>query len=161
MKRLIYLLILILLVVIAYFEWVAYKHANIPGTFTYQSVDNLDLGYHDAELVADYYQEVADVERYGRYCWKEYQLDVRADRPIESPEKELVAAYQQKLAWIKQMEAKLQHSFSLKQQGLSKEMVEMMLNEGLSQTEAQVKLFLGEHKVLQQEEQGEGIYRVQ
>ena len=161
MKRLLILVLIISLPVIAFFEWAAYRRAHFPADFIYQTADSIDLTYHDPEVVATYFESAADLERYGRFCWKSYRIDVRSDKPFESPEKDLVAAYEQKLAHLKQTEAMLKRSWSLKEAGWKAEEVELMLKKGLTESDYRVYSFLAGKKFLVFEDQGKGVFEVQ
>lgn len=161
MKRLLFLLIIITLPIIVFFEWKAYQRAHFPSDFLYQTSDQIDLNYHKPQVLADYFQSAADLEHYGRHCWKEYKLDVLADKPVASPEKELVLAYQNKLAHVKQQEALLERSFALKQEGIQDEAVRMMLDRDMTEADWKVYQFLGDAQTLAFEDQGEGVFKAQ
>ncbi len=161
MKRLFFLILILTLPLIAFFEWAAYKRANFPADFIYTTSDSVDLDYHRPEVVADYFQSAAAIERFGRYCWKEYKVDVRADEPMESPEKELVASYLKQLVHLRQTEARLKQSYSLKQQGLDAETIQRMIENGWDKTTYEAQTFLGDKKVLVFEDQGEAVFKVQ
>jgi murein L,D-transpeptidase YcbB/YkuD len=161
MKRLLFLVLIITLPIIAFFEWAAYKRANYPSDFIYQTSDNVDMNYHKPEVLANYFQAAAELEHHGRYCWKAYKLDVMADKPIESPGKDLVAAYQQKLAHVRQMEAILERSAQLKEKGVSDEDARLMLDLDLSASDLETYKFLNGKETLEFEEQGEGIFKAQ
>lgn len=161
MKRLLFLVLIITLPVIAFFEWMAYKRAHFPADFIYQTSDSLDINYHQPEVVAEYFQSATELEQYGRYCWKEYKLDVLGDRPVESPQKDLVKAYQQKLAHVRHTEALLKRSYALKQKGLQDKVVQLMLEHDMTESDLEAYLFLGEKKNLEFEDQGEGVFKAQ
>jgi N-acetyl-anhydromuramyl-L-alanine amidase AmpD len=161
MKRLLFLILIVTLPVIAFFEWMAYKRAHFPADFIYQTSDSLDLNYHQPELIADYFQSATELEHFGRYCWKEYKLDVLGDQPMESPQKDLVKAYQLKFAHVKHTEALLERSYALKQKGLKDKVVQLMLEHDMTESDLEAYLFLGEKEKLEFEDQGDGVFKAQ
>lgn len=161
MKRLLFLVIIVTLPVIVFFEWMAYKRTHFPADFIYQTSDQLDLNYYQPELVADYFESATSLEHFGRHCWKEYKLDVLVDKPVESPKKDLVMAYQQKLAHVKHIEALLEKSNALKQKGLKNDVVRLMLEHDMTESDLEAHLFLGDKKTLGFEDQGEGVFKAQ
>ncbi|MEL6254245.1 MAG: peptidoglycan-binding domain-containing protein [Bacteroidota bacterium] len=121
MKRLFYLVIIITLPLIAFFEiWSFYKH-NVSADYDYQVNDSIDPNYHNPELVSRYYVTAKEVGNYARNIWKEHRVDVTMADMTDPDEKEFGRTYNSLIASAKHLERKLLKSAELKGQGMSNE----------------------------------------
>jgi murein L,D-transpeptidase YcbB/YkuD len=161
MKRLLSIAFIIGIPVIILFEYLAYRRVNPPSDFAYQTSEQVDLAYHDKSVLAAYFRDATELESLGRYAWKEYDVDVLSDQPKESPEKDLVEAYRQLKAKVRQQEAMLLRSAALKDKGYDSLAVKMMLEKGYSEATYRTRSFLQGKPYLQFEEQGVAIFKVQ
>jgi len=123
MKRLFYLVIIITLPLIAFFEfWSFYKH-NVSKDYDYEISDSIDPNYHDPELVSRYYTTAKEVGNYARFIWKEHRVDVTMADMTDPEEKEFGNTYNSLIASAKHLENKLLRSAEQKEKGMSNEEV--------------------------------------
>lgn len=123
MKRLFYLVCIIGLPLIGFFQYDNYRRHHPESVYAYPVSDSIDNDYHDPDKVLRYYQLTEEIGAYGRYCYKEHGVDVlRADNtdPEAGP---LATRYQQLVAAARHLESKLEHSAELKAQGLHNEAI--------------------------------------
>jgi hypothetical protein len=123
MKQIIIFLLLIIVGILGYNTYSKYKRFNPPGS-TYQTPVNIDLNYYDQEVVADYHQAVAKVNGHVAQMWSFHSIDVRAPKKDNEATKAAVATYEELMAKLKGLEAKLQESARLKEEGMNNVQIE-------------------------------------
>lgn len=121
MKKLLVGIIIIGLPLIVFFQYKNYKRFNPPTSYEYKLSSEIDVNYHDASLVDEYYQKGVEVGSFARLRWRNESIDVRF--PDQNSELELNAAkyYNQLLARVQLLETKLKYSSHLKSRGFSSE----------------------------------------
>lgn len=121
MKRLFYLVIIITLPLIAFFEiWSYYKH-NVSADYDYEVNESIDPNYHNPEVVSRYYLNAKEVGNYARHIWKEHRVDVKMADMTDPEEKEFGRTYNSLIASAKHLENKLLKSAEQKEKGMSNE----------------------------------------
>ena len=118
MKQLIILLLLIIFFIIGYGQYSQYKRFNSPNV-DYKTDKQLDLEYHNQELVINYHKAIEDLNSFVMLQWTANDIDVRTPDDDDEETKLAVATYAKKLAIIKYYETKLEKSASLKEKGIS------------------------------------------
>ncbi len=131
MKKLAYLIIIISLPLLVFFQYRSYVRFNPPNSFGFVPSDGIDTDYHDAALLKTYYQLVYEIPAFARSQWSNKGIDVRY--PEDDPDEiEAAAYYNKQLVMVNLIEEKLKKSYSLKQQGFSNIAIRKMEEEGLS-----------------------------
>ena len=131
MKKLAYLIIIISLPLLIFFQYRSYMRFNPPNSFGFIPSDGIDTDYHNPALLKTYYQLVYEIPAFARSQWSNNGVDVRY--PEDNPdEREAAAYYNQQLAMVNLIEDKLQKSYNLKQQGFGNAAIRKMEEEGLS-----------------------------
>lgn len=134
MKRLLYIVIIIALPVIAYFQYVNWTKFNPPNSYDYVQSDSVDINYYDQQALTLYYQNSYEIGAFARRMWKNEGIDVLF--PSES-EKSLKAAshFNNLRAVTKQLEKQLNYSYTLKNQGYNNLEIKEITETGISATE--------------------------
>lgn len=159
MKKLAYLIIIISLPLLIFFQYRSYVRFNPPTSFGFIPSDSIDTDYHDQTLLKTYYQLVYEIPAFARSQWSNKGVDVRY--PSEDiDEIEAASYYNQQLALVNLIEAKLKKSFLLKQQGFGNTAIQSLEKEGLSINEYQ--LLNTEYLVgIQKGDRNSGVWELQ
>ena len=160
MKRLAWLIIIVTLPVITFFQYKKYTKFNPPSIYQYPDNDSIDIHYYDPLMVEKYYENVYRIESLARELWYSKGLDVKfPDSEIEGSDAEL-KFYRQLWATTKVLEEKLIYSAMLKEKGFNnqdiKHVVEKGIDPGLLRYSDKQQL-LG----LKFGDEGQGVWEVQ
>jgi hypothetical protein len=117
MKRLFYLLTIVVLPIVAWVEIDRYRRLHAPGDYAYAIPDSLDWDYHDPELLLDFLQSAAHAEAYARGVWRQHKIDVLRPAPGNAEAQLHARTYAAHRAAAKALEQKLLRSARLKRQG--------------------------------------------
>ncbi len=125
MKKLVFIVIIVTLPIIAFFQYQKYKRFTPPVAYEYAISDNIDVNYHHQELVDEYFSKALEIGAFARLKWRNEGLDVRF--PDENNLAEVNAAkyWTELQARVKLLERKLTFSKTLKAQGLTNQEVRM------------------------------------
>ncbi|GAB4408986.1 MAG: hypothetical protein OHK0039_12430 [Bacteroidia bacterium] len=72
MKRLFYLTVIIVLPILAFFQFDKYRRFHPPSEYSYAPHKGIDLQYHDPEVLLRYYQLATEADTYARHIWYEH-----------------------------------------------------------------------------------------
>lgn len=125
MKRLFYIVIIITLPIILFFQVWNYWKFNPPTDYSYAISQEIDPTYHDPELVKRYYVTAKEVGNYARYIWKEHRVDVTFADMTDPKEKEFGQIYNSMIASAQFLEGKLKQSKVWKDAGKSNEEIKL------------------------------------
>lgn len=126
MKRLFYIVVIITLPIILFFEVWNYWKFNPPTDYSYAISQEIDPNYHDPELVKRYYVTAKEVGNYARYIWKEHRVDVTFADMTDPKEKEFGQIYNSMIASAQFLEGKLQQSKKWKDEGKNNEEIRVL-----------------------------------
>lgn len=129
MKRLAWLIIIISLPIISYFQYKKYTKFHPPSLYQYKSNDSIDINYYDPSVVQHYFENIYKMEGITRELWYSKGLDVKfPDLGIDGSKAE-VDYFHRLYAVTKILEKKLVYSTLLKAKGFNtlevKEIVEL------------------------------------
>ncbi|MCI4669307.1 MAG: peptidoglycan-binding protein [Bacteroidia bacterium] len=130
MKNLFFLVIIITLPLIAFFQFQNWRKFHPPKDYTEVPSQEIDPNYHDSETVLNYYTSLQQAATYARYCWKEHRVDVRSDYPADSKKQIYLKTYQNYLGHAQMLKQKLINSADWKKQGYSNEEIKILESEG-------------------------------
>ena len=160
MKKLAWLIIIITLPVIAFFQYKKYTKFNPPSIYEYPVNDSIDIHYYDPLLVEKYYENVYRIENLARELWYDKGLDVKfPDLNIEGSEAEL-KFYRQLWATTKVLQEKLLYSAWLKSRGFNNHDIKHIVEEGIDPS---ILRYADKHQLLGLKigDQGLGVWEVQ
>ena len=118
MKQIIIVLLIIIAALIGYGKYSQYQRYNSPGA-DYEKKDNIDLSYHNQEVVMNYHAAVESLNSYVATQWSANHIDVRTPKKDDKETEVSVANYAKKMANVKYYEAILEQSLLLKEKGIS------------------------------------------
>ena len=136
MKRLLLIILIITLPLIAFFQFKNYRRFHPPVSYEYVISDNVDANYHDQAMVDEYYRKAVEIGAFARMQWKSNDFDVRF--PSEENQEEVNASryYNQLISRVSAIEAKLEASNALKEEGYSNEEIQQ-IESGISKNQLQ------------------------
>lgn len=117
MKKLVFIVIIVTLPLIAFFQFQNYRRFNPPVAYEYAISDEVDVNYYNQELVDEYFTKAVEIGAFARLKWRNEGLDVRF--PDEGNQADVNAAkyWNELTARVKLLEQKLIFSKTLKTQG--------------------------------------------
>ncbi|MEO0897414.1 MAG: peptidoglycan-binding domain-containing protein [Bacteroidota bacterium] len=130
MKNLFYLVIIICLPLIAFFQFQNWRKFNPPSEYTEAISAEIDPNYHDQDLLLSYYENLQNAATYARYCWKEFRVDVKSEQPHSPKHETYIKTYNQYLTQAQLAKQKLTLSAQLKARGFSNENIKSIEENG-------------------------------
>ncbi len=162
MKKIFYLIIIISLPILLWFQYDRYRRFNPPSDYRIELNPGIDANYHDPEVVLKYYQYVLECETYARYCWKKYKVDVLAPELSDPEEKKMAMTYNQIKTTASFLKQKLLASANMKVQGYSNDDIRAWEATGLSPKDFSIFQILGKSEgVIRIGEEGDGVWKLQ
>ncbi|MEQ9404812.1 MAG: peptidoglycan-binding domain-containing protein [Cyclobacteriaceae bacterium] len=119
MKRILFVVIIITLPLIAYFQYKKYTRFNPPSQLEYVIADNIDVNYHNQSLVSEYYRNAVEIGAFARSKWSNESIDVRFPDQNDLVQVNAAKYYNQLVARTKELEVRLQNAAVLKSKGYS------------------------------------------
>ncbi len=119
MKKLLFIVLIITLPLIAFFQYKNYKRFNPPADYEYVTSEEIDTNYYNSDLVDEYYAKAVEIGSFARLQWRNNGIDVRF--PNEDSQTAINASkyYNQLISRVKSLESKLVSSSALKKEGLA------------------------------------------
>jgi len=130
MKNLFYLIVVICLPLIAFFQFQNWRKFHPPKNYTESPSPDIDPNYHNSDVVLQYFQSLEQAATYARFCWKEHRIDVKSTSPHSSTEQTYVDTYQQYLAKAQMLKQKLIKSAEWKKRGFGNEEIILLEEKG-------------------------------
>ncbi len=139
MKQIIIFLLVIIALLIGYGKYNQYKRYSSPE-INYKSDKNIDVSYHNQELLINYYEAVETLDSYVMLQWSANKIDVRTPEDDDIETKIAVENYAKKLAKVHYYEAILENSTKLKEKGLDNNAIKFLETTGTDFNTHQRKL---------------------
>lgn len=130
MKQIIIFLLIFILAIIGYGQYSQYKRFHTEEEH-YSSDKEIDINYHNQEVVYNYYHAIEDLNSFITLQWTANDIDVRAPENDDLETKSAVNTYAQKLAKVHFYENILAQSAQLKAKGLSNVEISFLEKEGM------------------------------
>ena len=130
MKKIIIFLLVIIVLLIGYGKYSQYKRYSSPE-INYKTDKNIDVSYHNQELLINYYEAVEALDSYVMLQWSANKIDVRTPEDDDIETKVAVENYAKKLAKVHYYEAILENSTNLKEKGLDNKEIKFLETEGV------------------------------
>lgn len=131
MKQIIIFLLLVITSLIGYGIYSNYKRYNSPQV-NYKTEKNIDVAYHNKELLLNYYEAVEDLDSYVMLQWSANEIDVRTPEDDDVATKTAVETYAKKLAKVNYYEVILENSVLLKDKGLTNKQIKFIEEKGIN-----------------------------
>ncbi|AOW16597.1 hypothetical protein LPB03_03540 [Polaribacter vadi] len=130
MKKIIIFLLVIIALLIGYGKYSQYKRYSSPE-INYKTDKNIDISYHNQEILMNYYEAVEALDSYVMLQWSANEIDVRTPEDDDIETKVAVENYAKKLAKVHFYEAILENSTNLKEKGLDNKEIKFLETEGV------------------------------
>ena len=161
MKRLFYLILIIGIPLIVFFQYDRYRRFHPPTTYEYQVSDSIDYQYHDPSIITEFFESAEQCGTYARYVWRKHRVDVKADDKNNPKAQAFISNYQQLLAKTAMLEGKLKQSLSLKAQGFGNEEIKAIELHGDKPEHLIYKEYLGSSPFIQYGDEGAQVLVMQ
>ena len=156
-----YLVVIVALPLIAYFEYDHYVRHHPPAGCEYAIDTTIDVHYHDPGTVLDYYETVEAICAHARFMWKKHKIDVTNADPADGEKAEAMRTYRRYLATARHLEDRLLRSAKQKAQGFSNDEIRYMEQQQVEPEEMRVRKFLGKYTQLQIGDQNQTVMDMQ
>ncbi len=123
MKKLVFIVIIVTLPLIAYFQFQDYRRFNPPIAYEYTISEKIDVNYHDQNLVDEYFEKAIEVGAFARLKWRNDGVDVRFPDTGNQADVNAAKYWNELVARVKLLEQKLEFSSNLKTQGYTNQEV--------------------------------------
>ena len=161
MKRLFYLVMIITLPLIAFFQFDRYRRFHPPTDYEYPLNSGIDATYHDPTLVLKYHTTAHQIGTYAKHCWRKWKLDVHSVNPTDPRYAEQLMTYQQYLATTQQLEGRLLQSASWKAEGYSNAEIQQLEEGKTLTTEQFVESLINNPILAKVGDRGPLVYEIQ
>lgn len=126
MKKLVFIVIIVTLPVMAFFQFQNYRRFNPPVAYEYAISENIDVNYHDQNLVDEYFEKAIEIGAFARLKWRNEGLDVRFPNAGNQADVNAAKYWNELVARVRLLEGKLEQSSNLKTQGLTNEEIRIV-----------------------------------
>ena len=161
MKRLFYLIVIIGLPILLFFQYQKWSKFSPPSPYDYELSDKIDINYFDQEVVKTYYQNAQEIGSYARATWYTDGIDVRFYDQQNTFGASKVAYYNALVAQTRQLEKQLELSQTYKAAGYNNQEVEQMLKTGVKPEELEQEKLIEAHLNLQFGDFSQEVYNLQ
>ncbi|MEL6559017.1 MAG: peptidoglycan-binding domain-containing protein [Bacteroidota bacterium] len=161
MKRLFYIIMIIGIPIIVFFQYQKWTKFSTPNQYDYSASDQIDNHYFDQSLVKLYYQNCAEIGSYARSVWYTDGIDVKNYDQNDGEIKRKAIYYEFLVAQTKMIEKKLEESKSLKQKGLNNQEIKVLFETGISLQEQQKEILINSYAEVQFGEISQKVFEIQ
>lgn len=160
MKALFYIVIIICLPLLVWFQYHKYKRLNPPSQYTGVIHQEIDKEYFDPDEVEAYYAGHEELGTYARHIWKKHGVDVLSDLDKEKQTEPYVKTFQKLKARQKILEDKLIESSGFKKQGMSNDDIKE-IHEGGDAGEIRYKQLLNNKVLAKSGDKSSMVFEIQ
>jgi hypothetical protein len=107
------------------------KYENI-SRFDYLPLDSIDYSYYDQAVLDKYFDNCQKLTDQAKALWLKKGVDIHTDKTGFGETQSQINRYQVLLKYTKVLEAKLSESKDLKDQGLGNDVIEAILDKGIT-----------------------------
>jgi murein L,D-transpeptidase YcbB/YkuD len=160
MKRIIVLFFVVATIFLLYFQYAKYRKFSYPNEYDYIiNTKEIDVNYHKPELVQEYFEKAVRLGNFAREQWSNYEIDVRS--PENTPQAQNAAKlYEQMLARVKFLEAKLIASQKLKNQGYDNQAIALIEEKQIAPENLKVFSLVG-NQTFKKGDENKAIWEIQ
>jgi Putative peptidoglycan binding domain len=126
------LILIIALMSYGYSRYTRHQRYSQLAQYDYVPSALIDYSYYDKQVLQTYYTNCDRLTEIAHEVWMKHGIDVRKERKETDGIQSSIHRYQSMLVYTKQIEARLVESQDLKTQGLSNEVIELVLDKGIT-----------------------------
>lgn len=160
MKKLVFIVVIITLPILAFFQYKSYRRFHPPINYDYQLNPNIDSYYYDQEMVKEYFRNAIEVGRLARTLWFNEGLDVRFPNEEDTVSLYYSKFYGHLMARNRWIESKLLASAKGKALGWSNEDVKLA-EQGINPDNFKMEKMKGSFIGLVRGSQGREVWQIQ
>lgn len=161
MKRLFYLILIICLPLIVFFQYRQYQRWHPPSDYTYPISEEIDTDYHDPTVVARYYTVGQEAATLARYAWAEHRIDVRAADAADPKAAPWLTKYQHLWTAAQMLEHRLERAARLKAAGYDPAFIQQIEHNGWTDADAKIQALLQNPVLANFGDENDLVYAVQ
>lgn len=161
MKRLFYLIIIIGIPILLFFQYQNWRKFSPPNQYDYALSEKIDINYFDQEAVKTYYKNVQEIGSFARSVWHTYGIDVRNYDQNDSESVAKAAYYDLLVSQTKLLEKQLEQSQQYKSEGYTNKEVEQLLKTGITPEAMKKEKMISQHLFLQFGNLSQEVYTLQ
>lgn len=135
MKRLLSIVIIIGIIAYIAVQFLKDRRYNPPSDYDYEISEAIDKEYYDPLVIKEYYRIALEVGSYARSMWFNEKIDVRSIDKAKQKSPEATEYYLQLVASAKFLEDRLTLSKQYRDQGYSKDQVQLLMEQGITPEE--------------------------
>ncbi|MCS6820947.1 MAG: peptidoglycan-binding protein [Microscillaceae bacterium] len=132
MKRIIIAVLVIANLYIAFYLFWNYRRFNPPTNYEYPVSNKIDVNYHDAKLLQEYYDLCYQIGAFARRTWYNEGIDVLYPDESNTQSSNAAKAYNNMRKRAKYLEQLLENSQALKKAGYSNEEIKFIEQKGIN-----------------------------
>jgi len=135
MKKLVYIIIIVSLPIICFFQYKNWTKFSAPNQYDYVASKEIDVNYFDLETVKAYFKNVQEIGSFARSTWYTHDIDVRNYDQNDPQATSKATYYDQLIAQTKYYENLLVQSNTLKKKGYNNIQIQEMIEKGVGETD--------------------------
>ncbi|GAB5524675.1 MAG: hypothetical protein Roseis2KO_25470 [Roseivirga sp.] len=139
MKRLLAILIVIAILVYAYFNYIEDRRFNPPSDYDYAVSEQIDTAFYDHSVLKEYYGLVLEIGNFARSSWTHDGVDVRSPDFEKNTDKLKADYYNSLKVSARMLERKLEESKTLKDQGYDNEEIKLLMEQNLTRQDLKLR----------------------
>lgn len=132
MKKILLFIIALSLVYLVVNRCQTYYRFNPGKDYSYVVSAKIDVNYHDAKMVEEYYRLAYEMGSFARIVWNNEGIDVKYPNKVDSVSINASKHYENMQRTVKKIEQKLIQSFTLKKNGYNNEDIKFIEKFGVS-----------------------------
>jgi Putative peptidoglycan binding domain len=141
MKKIALPVLILILSVIVIWQYRQLRRLSPPDDYEYTFREDIDVGYHDPGLVADYYETGYSVGTFAREAWRTHGIDVRHPDGDWALSRNAGVRYDRLRAVADTMGLRLSRSLALKKQGLDNDDIQAIEAGGATAEQVRVQKY--------------------
>jgi hypothetical protein len=131
-KLVIFLVLVILIGSWGYHRYSLHKRYDNISRFDYLPKDSIDYSYYDRTVLSTYLDNCNKLTDLAKTLWLKNGIDIHTAKTGYGETQSRINRYQSLLNYTKILESKLTESKDLKDQGLGNDMIEVILEKGIT-----------------------------
>ncbi|MCE7994963.1 MAG: peptidoglycan-binding protein [Roseivirga sp.] len=139
MKRLLAILIVIAILVYAYFNYIEDRRFNPPSDYDYPISEQIDTEFYDQSVVSEYYGLALEIGNFARSSWTHDGVDVRSPDFVNDKASIKTRHYNQMIKTADLIRDRLIESKTYKDQGYTKDQIKMIMEQGITPEDLELR----------------------
>lgn len=139
MKRLLAILIVIAILVYAYFNYIEDRRFNPPSDYDYTVSEQIDTDFYDKAVLSEYYRLALEIGNFARSSWTHDGVDVKSPDFLNDKANLKSRHYNQMIVTADLIRDKLIDSKKLKDEGFDNEDIKLLMERNLTKQDLKLR----------------------